>query len=188
VGHKVLIVTGDGGDSYETLYAQHRLLEQGWKPVLAALARRRLHLMVHDREPGWDTYVSSPGYCLEADVAVTAVTAREFEAIILPGGGAPEYLRNDPSLISLVREFASHGKCLAAIGHGLQVLAAADLLDGRRVACHEHVRVEIERAGAIYLDRPAVRDGRLVTATSWHATPDFYRELFACLAETPPLA
>jgi protease I len=178
---KVLIVTGDGGDSYEALYAYHRFLEAGWEPVVAAPARKRLHLIQHDAEPGWETYIERPGLGIDADVAITAVSAREFAGIIVLGGRAPEYLRNDGSLLSLVREFAEHGKCISAIGHGIQVLIAAEMVKGRTVTCHSHVRIEVERSGGIYSNKPAVRDGKLITAQSWNCHPEFYRELFACL-------
>jgi protease I len=178
---KVLIVTGDAGDSYEALYAYHRLLEARWEPVVAAPSRRRLHMVFHDFEPGWETYIERPGHCIDADVAITAVAAREFAAMIILGGRAPEYLRNDASVLSLVLEFIKHGRPVGAIGHGIQVLAAAGVLNGRSVTSHANVRVEIERAGAKYLGKPAVRDGKLITAQSWKCHPEFYRELFACL-------
>ena len=148
---------------------------------MAAPARRRLHMVEHDFEPGWETYVERPGHCLEADVAITAVAARDFAAIVILGGRAPEYLRNDASLLSLVREFAEQDKCICAIGHGIQVLAAAGLTAGRNVTCHDHVRVEVDRGGGVYSNKPAVRDGKLITAKSWRAHPEFYREVFACL-------
>jgi protease I len=178
---KALIVTGDGGDSYEALYAYHRLLEARWEPVIAAPSRRRLHMVVHDFDPDWETYVERPGHIIEADVAITAVAAREFAAILILGGRAPEYLRNDTSLLSLVREFAAQDKCICAIGHGMQVLTAAGLVTGRKVTCHEHVRIEVERSGGQYVNKPAVRDGRLVTGQTWKAHPEFYREFFTCL-------
>lgn len=181
VSRKVLIVTGDGGDSFEALYAIHRLLEANWEPIVAAPARRRLHMVTHDFEPGWDTYVERPGHCIEADVAITAVATKEFAAILILGGRAPEHLRNDTSLLSLVREFASHDKGIFAIGHGIQVLTAAGLIKGRTVTCHPHMRIEVERTGGIYSPKPAVRDGKLVTAQTWQAHPEFYREVFACL-------
>ena len=181
MSRKVLIVTGDGGDSYEALYAYHRFLEAGWEPIVAAPSRRRLHMVIHDREPGWETYVERPGYSIESDVAITAVAAKEFAAAIVLGGRAPEYLRNDASVLSLMREFAEHDKCICAIGHGIQVLIAAGLVKGRTVTCHAHVRIEVERSGGIYVNKPAVRDGKLVTGQSWRSHPEFYRELFACL-------
>ena len=138
-------------------------------------------MLIQDGEPGWDTYVERPGHSVDAHVAITAVAAREFAGIVILGGRAPEYLRNDPSLLSLVREFAAQDKCICAIGHGIQILTAAGLTKGRTLTCHEHVRVEVEREGGKYVSRPAVRDGKFVTAQSWRAHPEFYREVFACL-------
>jgi len=177
------MVTGDGGDSYEVLYAYQRFQEADWEPVVAAPVRRRLHMVVYDQEPGWETYVERPGFTLEADVAVTAVAAREFTALMLLGGRAPEYLRNDASVISLVREFARLNKCIFAIGHGIQLLTAADLVKGRIVAPHPNVRIEVERAGGISSDEIAIRDDRMVTAHGWKAHPLFYRVVFACLGQ-----
>src|ERR1017187_5178065 len=178
---KVLIVTGDGGDSYEALYAFQRFQEAHWEPVIASPSRRRLHMVIHDSEPGWDTYVERPGHAVEAHIAITAVSTKEFAAIVILGGRAPEYLRNDASLLSLVREFATQNKCVCAIGHGIQVLVAAGLTSGRTVTGPPHVCVEVERAGGKYSEKPAIRDGRMITAQSWKAHPEFYREVFACL-------
>jgi protease I len=181
MSRRVLIVTGDGGDSYEALYACQRLREARWEPMVAAPSRRRLHMVLHDFEPTWETYVERQGHSVEADVAITAAAAREFAALILLGGRAPEYLRNDPSLLSLVHEFVQHDRYVGAIGHGIQILIAAGLIEGRTVTCHAHVRIEVERAGGIYSPKPAVRDGKLITAQTWKCHPEFYQELFACL-------
>jgi protease I len=181
MSRKILIVTGDGGDSYEVLYAYDRLLEAGWEPVIAAPSRRCLHLVIHDTEPGWETYIERPGYSVEPDVVITAVAAREFAAVLILGGRAPEYLRNDASVLSLIREFAAQQKAIFAIGHGIQILTAAGLTKGRTIACHPHVRIEVERDGGTYSPKPAVRDGKIVTGQSGRAHPEFYREVFACL-------
>ena len=183
MSRKVLLLTGDGGDGYEVLYAFQRFLEARWEPVIAALARRPLHLVIRDREPGWSTYVERPGHTIDADVAVTAVAAKDFAALLILGGRAPEYLRNDPSVLSLVREFMGQDKWIFAIGHGVQLLTAAGLATGRMLTAHEHVQVEVERAGGTYLSRQAVRDGRLVTGQNWRSHPEFYREIFFCLGE-----
>jgi len=185
MSRKVLIVTGDGGDSYETLYACQRFEEAFWEPYIAAPSRRRLHMVFHDVEPGWETYIERSGHGLEPDIAITAVATREFAAVLIPGGRAPEYLRNDPSLVSLVREFAHHDKGIFAIGHGVQVLIAAALIQGRNVTAHPHVRIEVEREGGTYVDKPAVRDGKIITAQGWNAHPEFYREVFGYLGQAP---
>lgn len=183
MSRKILILTGDGGESYEALYAYQRFLEARWEPVVAAPSRRTLHLMIHDREPGWSTYSERPGHLMDADVAITAVAAREFAGLIIVGGRAPEYLRNDPSVLSLVREFAQQDKCIGAIGHGVQLLTAAGLTTGRTLTGHPHVQIEVERGGGTFVSKPAVRDGKLITAQTWRAHPDFYRDVFACLEE-----
>src|SRR5262249_49857294 len=140
MSRKILLITGDGGDSYEAMYASQRFREAGWEPVIAAPSRRILHLVVHDYEPEWDTYIERPGHALQADVAITAVSAREFAAIVILGGRAPEYLRNDSSLLALVREFAGQDKWICAIGHGVQVLVAGGMLKGLLTACHPNIR------------------------------------------------
>ncbi|MGP8247046.1 MAG: DJ-1/PfpI family protein [Bryobacteraceae bacterium] len=181
MSRKILIVTGDGGNGYEALYAYQRFDEARWVPMVAAPVRRRLHMVSHDEEVGWETYVEGPAPSIDADVVITAVAAREFAAVLILGGRAPEYLRNDASLISLVHEFAAQNKGIFAIGHGVQVLAAAGILKGRTLTAHPHVRVEVERSGGTYLPKPAVRDGNLVTGQTWRAHAEFYRLVFECL-------
>ena len=180
---RILIVTGDAGESYEALYAYHRFLEAEYEPVVAAPAARRLHLVMHDFEPGWDTYIERRGYGLEAQAAFDDVNVDAFDAVLLLGGRAPESLRHIPRVIQIVREFDRQGKWIFSICHGIQILAAADLIAGCTVTCYEHVRSEAERAGAAYAASQAVRDGRIVSAQTWQSHPEFYREVFRCLAE-----
>ena len=178
----ILIITGDAGESYECLYARQRLLEAGLTPRIAAPSRRRLHLVIHDFEPGWDTYIERPGYGVESDLTFEEVHVSDYEAVIVLGGRAPEYLRHDPRVLEIVREFARREKWVFAICHGVQILAAAGLVHGRRVTAYEHCRWEIEAAGATYVaSDQAVRDGRLVTGQTWQSHPEFYRFVFECL-------
>jgi protease I len=178
---KILVITGDGGESYEALYAVHRFREEGWEAVIAAPSRRRLHLVMHDFEAGWDTYIERPGYGMEADIAFDQVKTDEYAAVLILGGRAPEYLRNNAVVLDIVRAFDREGKWIFAICHGIQVLAAAGLAAGKRVTCYEHVRREAEQAGATFVNEQAVRDGRMVTAQTWQSHPEFYREIFALL-------
>lgn len=178
----ILIITGDGGESYEALYAVHRFREEGWKPVVAAPSRRRLHLVMHDFEPGWDTYIERQGYGLEADLAFDQVSIDNYDAVLILGGRAPEYLRNNAKLLDIIRAFDRAGKWIFSICHGIQVLAAAGLAGGKRVTCYEHVRLEAEQAGGTYVTDQAVCDGRIVTAQTWQSHPQFYRQIFTCLS------
>ena len=182
----ILIVTGDGGESYETLFAVHRFREAGYEPRVAAPSKRRLHLVMHDFEPGWDTYKEAPGYGMESDLTFADVVVDDYEAVVCIGGRAPEYLRNDKRLIGIIRDFDRAGKWIFSICHGVQLLAAAGLLKGRRVTCYEHVRIEVEAIGAKWIDADVVRDERMVSAPTWQAHPAFYREVFACLQAPMP--
>jgi len=179
---RILIITGDGGESYEALYAVHRFEEQGWKAVIAAPSRRRLNMVMHDFEPGWDTYIERQGYGLEAELTFDEANVEEYAAVLVLGGRAPEYLRNNPKVIEIVREFDRQEKWIFGICHGIQVLAAAGLTRGKRVTCYEHVRLEAEQAGATFVNEQAVRDGRILTAQTWQSHPMFYREIFALLS------
>jgi protease I len=182
MGQRILVVTGDGGESYEILYALHRLEEGGHTPVLCAPSKRRLHLVIHDFEPGWDTYVErQPGYGAVAELALADARSAEFGGILLAGGRAPEYLRHNEHLLNLVREMHAAGKWVMALCHGIQVLVAAGILNGRTVTCYEHVRSEATAAGAEWSPRQAVRDGNLITGQTWESHPEFYRLAMAAL-------
>lgn len=177
----ILILTGDAGESYECWYAIHRLREEGYQAIVAAPEKRRLNMVMHDFEPGWSTYIERPGYGVEADLAFEDVKALDYDAVLILGGRAPEYLRNDPRVLALVRAFSEAGKWVFAICHGIQVLIAAGLVRGRRVTCYEHVKFEVTQAGGKWEHWQAVRDGRFVTAQTWESHPEFYREVMDCL-------
>lgn len=178
---RILIITGDAGESYETWFAVHRFQEAGYEAPVAAPAKRRLHLVMHDFEPGWNTYKESPGYVIESDLTFADVVVRDYEAVMLIGGRAPEYLRNDPRVLAIVREFDAQEKWIFAICHGVQIVAAAGLAKGKRITCYDHIRLEVETSGGHYVANEAQRDGRLVSSPTWREHPAFYREIFACL-------
>src|SRR5436305_6744090 len=181
---QILIVTGDAGESYEALYAVHRFREEHWRVVVGAPSVRRLHLVMHDFEPGWDTYVERPGYGLSADVTFREAKAADYAAVILLGGRAPEYLRNDATLLQLVRDFAESGRFVFSICHGIQILVAAGLASGRKLTCYEHVKLEVTSAGGEWIGQESVRDGKFVSAQTWVSHPDFYRHVMQCLNTT----
>ena len=148
---RILIITGDGGESYETLYAKHRFEEAGYAAIIAAPSEKLLNLVMHDFEPGWDTYVERKGYYLESDMAISDANADDFDAILIIGGRAPEYLRNDPKVIELVQNFNKQEKFIFSICHGIQVLVTAQLVKDKNVTCYEHVRSEVESCGGTFI-------------------------------------
>src|SRR5271170_8064642 len=88
---RILILTGDAGESQEIYYAKYRLEEEGWQVHIAALQKRAFLSVVHDFEPGFDTYTEKPGYRVEADLGMEEVVPEEFQGLVLPGGRAPEF-------------------------------------------------------------------------------------------------
>ena len=181
-GKSILVIVGDGGESYETWFAVHRFQEAGYETRVAAPSKKRLNLVMHDFEPGWDTYMERPGYAMESDLTFADVVVADYDAVLCIGGRAPEYLRNDRRVLQILQEFDRGGKWIFAICHGLQLLASAGLLRGKTVTCYEHVRTDVEVVGATYVVKDAVRDGRYVSAPTWVQHPAFYREIFGCLA------
>jgi protease I len=178
---KILIVTDDAGESFEILYAIYRLREAGLKPVVAASKKKTLNGVIHDFSPGWNTYIEKPGYLIDADVAIRDVKAKEYAAMVLIGGRAPEFLRHDKSLIRLVKQFHADGKGLFAICHGIQVLIAAGLCEGKKVTCYCNVRLEVELAGGKWVNKQSVVDGTLITAQTWESHAEFYRDILKYL-------
>jgi protease I len=183
VSKRILIITGDGGESYETWFAVHRFQEAGYDTHVAAPSKRRLHLVMHDFEPGWDTYKESPGYAIDADLTFDEVKPASYDGVVCIGGRAPEYLRNDPRVIAILQEIDAQGKWIFSICHGVQLVAAAGLAKGKRFTCYEHVKVEVEAVGGRFVKTDVVRDGRLVSSPTWREHPAFYREVFACLEQ-----
>lgn len=175
---KILIVTDDAGESFEILYAQHRFREAGWHPVIAATKKKALHTVIHDFEPGWNTYVEKPGYSIAAEIAIAEAKVTDYDALLLIGGRAPEFLRHNEKLIRLVQELHRCDKWLFAICHGIQVLLAAGIVSGRKVTCYRNVRSEVAQCGGKWIDKQSVVDGKFITAQTWESHPEFYRDIF----------
>lgn len=186
---KILIITGDAGESFEVLYASHRFREAGYTPVISAPSKKRMNLVIHDFEPGWDTYIERQGYLVESDIDFSQVNPDDYHAVMIPGGRAPEYLRNDKRLIKILQEFARSDKYIFAICHGIQLLVTAGLVDGKNITCYEHVKFEVESCGGTYIGKhQAIQDGKLVTGQTWQSHPEFYKLVFECLKETSLVA
>jgi protease I len=179
---KILIITGDAGESYECLYAKHRFEEAGYESVIAAPSVKRMNLVIHDFEPGWDTYIEKPGYIVPSDIAFADVKEENYKAVLLLGGRAPEFLRHNAHVIQIVKDFDARGKYIFSICHGIQILVAAGLVNGKNLTCYENVRFEVEVCGGTFDGaKEAVKDGRYVTGQTWQSHPDFYRMVFECL-------
>ena len=157
---KVLLVIGDGAEVIDTMVPLYRLGED-YNVVKAAPDVRSYHLVQHHHDPDWDITIETPGYKLDSDVAFRDVDPGEFQALILPGGRAPEFLRYDEHLLEITRHFFAQDKLVASICHGIEILAAADVIRGRRVTTIPRCKLDAEFAGATYVSESLVVDGNL---------------------------
>jgi protease I len=149
-GKRVLIFAGPMFEDMELLYPLYRLREEGADVVVAGLGEPR--------------YTGKRGHPIDVDTDVESVTAREFDAVIVPGGYAPDHFRRSEHLLEIVREAFDQGKPVAAICHAGWVPASAGILKGRRVTSYFSIRDDVVNAGADWVDEEVVVDGNLITS------------------------
>jgi protease I len=157
---KVLLVIGDAAEVIDTMVPLYRLGEDH-QVVKAAPEKRTYHLVQHHHTSGWDVTIETPGYDLDSDIAFRDVQPDEYVGLVLPGGRAPEFLRYDEDLLRITRDFFEKQKPVASICHGIEILAAADVIRGRRVTTIPRCRLDAEFSGATYVAESLVIDGNL---------------------------
>jgi protease I len=183
---KVLMLAGDAAESLEVMYPYQRLLEAGYEVEIAAPSKKKLQFVVHDFVDGYDTYTEKPGYTWDADLAFSDVDPADYVALVVPGGRAPEYIRNDPDAQRIIRHFFEAEKPVAQLCHAPLALAAAGVLEGRRTAAYPELEPDVQSAGAEFVDGAAVVDGVMVSARAWPDHPEWMREFMSLLAERAP--
>jgi len=173
---RILILTGDAGESLEIYYAKYRLEEEGWHVDIATTTKRTFLSVVHDFEPGSDAYTEKPGYLVNADLGLDDVDPTRYDGLVLPGGRAPEFLRNRPKAVAIVRHFVETGKPIAANCHGPLLVIAAGGAKGKTMTGFPELEPDISAAGCAYVNRDVVVDGALVTVRGWPDNGPWMRE------------
>jgi protease I len=163
----ILMITGDAAEALEVFYPKHRLEEEGWRVDVAAPERRAIQTVVHDFEPGFSTYTEKLAYRLPVDLAFDEVQPDDYDGLVIPGGRAPEYLRNRPPVVAIVRHFLDARKPIAATCHAALILATAGTLGGRTLTAYPELAPDVRAAGGEFVDREVVVDDNLVTARAW---------------------
>jgi protease I len=130
-----------------------------------------------------DTYASKNGYPVQVDMVADQVTAGDVDAVVVPGGYAPDLMRRYPAMVRLVREAFEQGKVVAAICHAGWMLASADVLKGKEATCFFAIKDDLINAGATYVDAEVVRDGNLITSRTPADLPAFCRTIIEALSE-----
>ncbi|MEH7835181.1 DJ-1/PfpI family protein [Rhizobium laguerreae] len=183
---KILMITGDFTEDYETMVPFQTLLACGYTVDAVCPGKKAgdtVATAIHDFE-GDQTYSEKRGHNFALNATFDSVRAEDYDALVIPGGRAPEYLRLNADVLKFVRHFFDAGKPVAAICHGAQLLAAAGVLKGRTCSAYPACRPEVELAGGIYADisiSDAVSDGNLVTAPARPAHPSWLRQFMAVL-------
>ena len=183
---KILMLVGDYVEDYEAMVPFQMLLMVGHEVTAVCPGKKsgeKVKTAIHDFE-GDQTYSEKPGHQFALNATFDEVHAESYDALVIPGGRAPEYLRLNPKVLDVVRHFAAANKPIAAVCHGAQILAAAGILKGRCVSCYPAVGPEVGAAGGTYADIPvdqAQVDGNLVTAPAWPAHPVWLAEFLKVL-------
>ena len=182
----ILMLVGDYVEDYEVMVPFQALQAVGHNVHAVCPDKKagdKVRTAVHDFE-GDQTYSEKPGHNFTLNATFAEVRAEDYDALVIPGGRAPEYIRLNEKVLEIVRHFASANKPIAAICHGAQVLAAAGVLEGRTCSAYPAVGPDVNRAGGRYVDIPADKahvDGNLVTAPAWPAHPDWIAKFLAVL-------
>ena len=187
-GSQILMLVGDFVEDYEAMVPFQMLLMVGHEVHAVCPDKRpgdRVRTAVHDFE-GDQTYSEKPGHLFAVNADFAAVDPAAYDALVIPGGRAPEYLRLNSRVIEIVQHFAQTDKPIASICHGQQILVAAGVLEGRNATAYPAVRPDVERAGGCWCEvnetfSNAYVDGNLVTAPAWPAHPEWIRKFLEVL-------
>lgn len=183
---KILMITGDFTEDYETMVPFQALMSVG-HTVHAVCpdkqAGESVATAIHDFE-GDQTYTEKLGHRFALNASFSDINPADYDALVIPGGRAPEYLRLNPQVIAMVKHFFTANKPVAAVCHGAQLLAAAGVLKNRKCSAYPACQPEVELAQGVYADIPvdqAITDGNLVTAPAWPAHPQWLAQFYALL-------
>lgn len=182
----ILMITGDFVEDYENMVPFQALMACGYQVAAVCPDKKAgdvIATAIHDFE-GHQTYTEKPGHNFTLNADFDSIDVDKFDALYLPGGRAPEYLRLNNRVIEIIQAFSSADKPIASICHGPQLLTAADIVKGKRVSAYPACKPEVILAGGEYVELQmdeAITDGNLVTAPAWPAHPEFLKQFMALL-------
>jgi len=190
-GKNILMIVGDFVEDYEAMVPYQMLTMVGHQVHTVCPGRKRgerVKTAIHDFE-GDQTYTEKPGHLFKITADFDNIDETGCDALVLPGGRSPEYLRLNQRVLEIVRYFFRVNQPVAAICHGPQILAAAGVLEGRHCTAYFALHSEILRAGATWIE-PAPQadnahvDGNLVTAVAWSGHPEWMRKFLELLGSS----
>lgn len=186
---KVLFLTGDFAEDYETMVPFQMLLMVGYDVHAVCPDKKKgdtIKTAIHDFE-GDQTYSEKPGHNFALNYSFADVNPADYAGLVIAGGRAPEYLRLNPKVLEITKHFFDADKPVAAVCHGIQILTAAGVVKGRKLTAYPAVGPEVIVAGGEFQNTPvdgAYVDGNLVTSPAWPAHPAFIREFLKLMGAT----
>ena len=183
---KILMITGDFVEDYENMVPYQALMACGHTVDAVCPGKKAgdtVKTAIHDFE-GDQTYTEKPGHNFALNATFADINAVDYDALYIPGGRAPEYLRLNDAVIEMVRSFFVADKPVSSICHGPQLLAAAGVLEGKRVSAYPACEPEVKLAGGTYVTvemDEGITDGKLVTGPAWPAHPALLSQFMALL-------
>lgn len=184
---RILLIAGDASEDLEVMYSLQRLQEAGYTVEVATKRGKQIQLAVHDFEPTSDAYVEHQGRKLSANIALHDVKTGNYAALVVPGGRAPEYLRNDANVKKIVQEFNNANKPIAHICHGGQILATAGVLKGRKISSYPELASDLETYGAKFFNEEVIVDENQVSSRTWVDHPAWMREVMKLFTKVAPV-
>ncbi len=183
---KIVFLVGDFGEDYETMVPYQMMLMVGHEIHAVCPDKKKgdfIATSIHDFD-GFQTYSEKRGHNFVLNADFDEIDPANYDALMIAGGRAPEYLRMNPKIIDITRHFAENDKPIAAICHGIQILTAADVVKGKKLTAYPAVGPEVTLAGGDYVEVPAteaVVDGNWVTSPAWPGHPSWIREFLKIL-------
>jgi protease I len=167
ISKKIMILTAESFQDLEAMYPYYRMKEAGFEVKVAGSDAK--------------VYKGKFGYPLETDGKIEDFMADDFDAVVVPGGWAPDFMRRNKAMVDFVKEMDKKGKIIAAICHAASLLVSADILKGKKMTCFVAVKDDAVNAGANYVDKKVVVDGNLITSRKPDDLPAFCREIIKAL-------
>lgn len=168
---RALVLTANNFEDTEATYPIEQMKNEGWEVTVAA--------------PALGEITGKHGHILPVDTSYAGVDPRKYDVIVIPGGGAPKIIRNNPVAIQIVKIFFNMNKIIAAICHGPQILVSANMVQGRHLTSYKRddVPEEVKRAGGTWEDKEVIVDRNLITSRNKPDLPAFMRETVKAVNE-----
>ncbi|MDG5788496.1 DJ-1/PfpI family protein [Evansella sp. AB-P1] len=184
---RILILTGDAAETLEVIYPLYRCIEEGFETTVAVPNKEEVQTVVHDRQPGiMEVSTERLAYRVPAQKKFSEVNPEDYDALIIPGGRAPEHIRTKPEAVHIVGHFLRENKVTGVICHGAIVFLIPELKElvlNKKITAVPTCRFEVEESGAQFSEELVFTDGNIVSAQTWRDLPGFMKQFLEAIGK-----